>query len=263
MRRDPWLPTMRRDPWLRDAPLAAFWRSDTAERPMATGSHGHRFPSSYSYSTLGRRKGMRTTRRRGKACACTQGSTGVAAGRIAALHADHIQANLDREGRKKSKQIQIGEEEEQGNPGRCRGPPPPAICRQPPRPVSCSPCRGREAATGGGIAVPCSPLAARCRCRRFDASGRVGRGCLPASGTREEAEETRRRERREENGGREEGGGGGRLGGGGEMGDDGEKKKREEAAEEKRVIWGFFIWGYFGPRHLLWAIVPSPGCFRF
>lgn len=76
----------------------------------ATGSYGHRFPSSYSYSTLGRRKGMRTTRRRGKACACTRGRAGVAAGRIAALHADHIQANPDWEGRKKSKQIRDGAE---------------------------------------------------------------------------------------------------------------------------------------------------------
>ncbi len=53
---------------------------------------------------------MRTTRRRGKACACTRGRAGVAAGRIAALHADHIQANPDWEGRKKSKQIRDGAE---------------------------------------------------------------------------------------------------------------------------------------------------------
>uniref|UniRef100_A0A0D3FW28 Uncharacterized protein n=1 Tax=Oryza barthii TaxID=65489 RepID=A0A0D3FW28_9ORYZ len=177
----------------------------------ATGSYGHRFPSSYSYSTLGRRKGMRTTRCRGKAFACTRGRAGVAAGRIAALHADHIQANPDREGRKKNKRIQIGEEEDQANPGRRQGPPPPAIRCRPP--MSCSPCGGREAGTGGGIAVPCSPLAACRQCRRFDASGRVGRGRLPASGMREEAEETRRRERREESGGREEeGGGGGKRG---------------------------------------------------
>lgn len=32
-----------------------------------------------------------------------------------------------------------------------------------------------------------------------------------------------------------------------------DKEKGEWAGREG--IWGFFIWGYFGPRHPLWAIV--------
>lgn len=43
----------------------------------------------------------------------------------------------------------------------------------------------------------------------------------------------------------------------------GRKEKEKKKNELGRGIWGFFTWDSIGPRHPLWAIVLSPGCFRF